>query len=111
MWSVTFSLAETESFESQKIVTEEPIKQVHDGEQDNISPVEEASEPTEAPSETSTKAEDEILLEDSMVDDSAGTPTVAKNTKDESFFVCQVREMTFDLLLHEKSSSEKFNWN
>ena len=64
-------MAETESFESQKIVTEEPIKQVHDGEQDNISPVEEASESTEAPSEASTKAEDEILLEDSTVDDSA----------------------------------------
>ena len=77
-------MAETESFESQKIVTEEPIKQVHDGEQDNISPVEEASESTEAPSEASTKAEDEILLEDSTVDDSADTPTLAKNTKDET---------------------------
>ena len=81
-------MAETESFESQKIVTEEPIKQVHDGEQDNISPVEEASESTEAPSEASTKAEDEILLEDSTVDDSANTPTVAKNTKAETVVDC-----------------------
>ena len=82
LWTLSSSSADTQSFESQKIVTEEP-SEVQDGEQDYVSPVEEAPASTEAPSEATTQAEDDILLEDSMVDDSKNTVIVDVSAKEE----------------------------
>ena len=82
LWTLSSSSADTQSFESQKIVTEEP-SEVQDGEQDYVSPVEEAPASTEAPSEATTEAEDDILLEDSMVDDSKNTVIVDVSAKEE----------------------------
>ena len=77
MWSISSSLAVTESFESQKIVTDKPSPGANDGEQDAVdSRDEEALATTEAPSEATTQAEDEILPEESMVEEAKNISSI-----------------------------------
>ena len=55
----------------------EPTPQVQDGEQSDLSPAQDDSEPTEDIVETTTtQAEDEILLEDSILNTEEDTNTI-----------------------------------
>ena len=75
MWTISSSLAVTKPFESQKIVTDKPS--IDNGEQDKVdSHDEEVLAPTEAPSEASTQAEDEILPEESLVEEAKNTTSI-----------------------------------
>jgi len=67
LWSATSALAESESLESQQVTTKEPLKEVPNGEQDDLSQADESQELTERPVQQK-QTEDEILLDDSTVD-------------------------------------------